>query len=74
MFNDFIDDPGASLEFFNSIEHYFRLIFASSVFSPDLLDDFFLQGNDQFRFNVFYKSESKYQIIKSCEERCMNFL
>ena len=43
-------------------------------FLPDLLDDFFLQGNDQFRFNVFYKSESKYQIIKSCEERCMNFL
>ena len=24
--------------------------------------------------NVFYKSESKYQIIKSCEERCMKFV
>ena len=27
---------------------------------------------DRFRCNVFY--ESKYQIIKSCEERCMKFV
>ena len=69
-----IDDTEASLEFFNSTEHYFRLIFARSVFSPDLLDKFILQKNDRFRCNVFYESESKYQIIKSCEERCMKFV
>ena len=69
-----IDDTEASLEFFNSTEHYFRLIFARSVFSPDLLDKFILQKNDRFRCNVFYESESKYQIIKSCEERCMTFV
>ena len=32
------DDTEASLEFFNSTEHYFGLIFARSVFLPDLLD------------------------------------
>ena len=69
-----IDDTEASLEFFNSTEHYFRLIFARSVFLPDLLDKFILQKNDRFRCNVFYESESKYQIIKSCEERCMKFV
>ena len=69
-----IDDTEASLEFFNSTEQYFRLIFARSVFSPDLLDKFILQKNDRFRCNVFYESESKYQIIKSCEERCMKFV
>ena len=35
-----IDDTEASLEFSNSMEHYFRLIFARSVFSPDLLNKF----------------------------------
>ena len=69
-----IDDTEASLEFFNSTEHYFRLIFARSVFSPDLLDKFILQKNDRFRCNVFYESESKYQIIKSCEERYLKFV
>ena len=63
-----LGDTGVSLEFFNSTEHYFRLIFARSVFSPDLLDKFISQKNDRFRCNVFYESESKYQIIKSCEE------
>ena len=58
----------------NSTEHYFRLIFARSVFSPDLLDKFISQKNDRFRCNVFYESESKYQIIKFCEERCMKFV
>ena len=57
-----------SLEVFNSTENYFRLIFARSVFSPDLLDKFILQKNDRFRCNVFYESEAKYQNIKSCEE------
>ena len=38
-----IDDTEPSLEFFNSNEHYFRLIFARSVFSPDLLDRFVSQ-------------------------------
>ena len=42
-----IDDTEASLEFFNSTEHYFRLIFARSVFSPDLLDKFASQKNDR---------------------------
>ena len=35
-----IDDTDASLEFFNSTEHYFRLIFARSAFLPDLLNLF----------------------------------
>ena len=69
-----IDDTEASLEFFNSTEHCFRLIFARSVFSPDLLDEFKSQKSDRFRCNVFYESESKYQIRKSCEERCMKFV
>ena len=64
-----IDDTEAYLDFFNSTEHYFRLIFARSVFSPDFLDKFISQKNDRFRCNVFYESESKYQIINSCEER-----
>ena len=38
-----IDDTEASLEFSNSTEHYFRLIFARSVFSPDLLNKFVSQ-------------------------------
>ena len=42
-----IDDTEASLEFFNSTEHYCRLIFARSVFSPDLLDKFASQKNDR---------------------------
>ena len=66
-----IDDTEASLEFFDSTEHYFRLIFARSVFSPNLSDKFISPKNDRFRCNVFYESESKYQIIKSCEERSM---
>ena len=41
-----IDDTEASLEFFNSTKHYFRLIFARSAFSPDLLDKFISQKND----------------------------
>ena len=41
-----IDDTEASLEFFNSTEHYFGLIFARSVFLPDLLDKFISQKND----------------------------
>ena len=53
---------------------FFRLVIAKSVFPPDLLEEFILQKNDQFRCNVFYESESKYQIIKSCEERCMKFI
>ena len=69
-----IDDTEASLEFFNSTEHYFGLIFARSVFLPDLLDKFISQKNDRFRCNVFYESKSKYQTIKSCEERCMKFV
>ena len=69
-----IDDTEASLEFLNSIQHYFRLIFARSFFLPDLFDKFIWQKNDRFRCNVFYESESKYQIIKSCEERCMKFV
>ena len=70
-----IDDTEASLEFFNSTEHHFRLIFAWSVFFVlDLLDKFISQKNDRFRCNEFYESESKYQIIKSCEERCMKFV
>ena len=69
-----IDDTEASLEFFNSTEQYFRLIFARSVFLPDLLDKFILQKKDRFRCNVFYESESKYQIIKSCKERCIKFV
>ena len=69
-----IDDTEAFLQFFNSTEHYFRFIFARSVFSPDLLEKFISQKNDPFRCNAFYESESKYQIIKSCEERCMKFV
>ena len=69
-----IDDTEASLEFSNSTEHYFRLIFARSVFSPDLLNKFVSQKIDRFRCNAFYQSESKYQIVKSCEERCMKFI
>ena len=69
-----IDDTEASLEFLNSIQHYFRLIFARSFFLPDLFDKFIWQKNDRFRCNVFYESESKYQIIKSGEERCMKFV
>ena len=69
-----IDGTEASAEFFNSAEHYFGLIFASSVFSPDLLDKFISQKNDLFRCNIFYESESKYQIIKSCKEKCMKFV
>ena len=38
-----IYDTEASLEFFNSTEHYFRLIFARSVFLPDLLNKFISQ-------------------------------
>ena len=53
---------------------FFRLIFAKPVFLPDLLEKFISQKNDQFRCNVFYESESKYQIVKSCEERCMKFV
>ena len=70
------DDSESSLEFFNSTEHYFRLVFSRSgpAFLPDLSDKFMLQKYDQFRCNVFYESESKYQIIKSCEERCMKFV
>ena len=68
-----IDDTEASLEFFNLTEHYFRLIFARSVFSPELLDKFILQKNDRFTCNIFCKSESKYQIIESCKKRCMKF-
>ena len=60
-----IDDTEASLEFFNSTEHYFRLIFARSVFSLDLLDKFLSQKNGRFRCHVFHESESKYQITKS---------
>ena len=48
-----IDDTEASLEFSNSTEHYFRLIFARSVFSPDLLNKFVSQkmiGLDVMRF------------------------
>ena len=56
-----IDDIEASLQFFNSPEHYFRLIFARSVFFfLDLLDKFISQKNDRFRCNEFYESESKY--------------
>ena len=40
-----IDDTGASLKFFNSTECWFGLIFAKSVFSPDLLDKFISQKN-----------------------------
>ena len=69
-----IDDTEASLEFFNSTEHYFRHIFARSAFLRDLLDKFILQKNDRFRCIVFYESESKYQIIKSCKERFMKFV
>ena len=43
-------------------------------FLPDLLDKFIWQKNDRFRCKVFYESESKYQIVKSCEERCMKFV
>ena len=69
-----IDDTEASLEFFNSTEHYFGLIFARSVFLPDLLDKFISQKNDRFRCNVFYESKPKHQTIKSCEERFMKFV
>ena len=55
-----IDDTEVSFEFFNSTEHYFRLIFARSVFTPDLLDKFISQKSGQFRCNVFYEAESKY--------------
>ena len=64
-----IDDTEASLEFFSS-----SLIFARSVFLSGLSEKFILQKYDQFRCNAFYESESKYQIIKSCEERCMKFV
>ena len=40
------DDTEASLEFFDSTEHFIRLIFARLVFLPDLLDKFILQNND----------------------------
>ena len=70
------DDTESSFEFFNSTEHYFRLVFSRSgtAFLPDLSDKFILQKNDRFRCTVFYKSESKYQIRKSGEERCMKFV
>ena len=68
------DDTEASLEFFNSTEYFFRLIFARSVFPSDLSEKFISQKNDWFRCKVFYKSKSKYQIIKSCEERCMKLV
>ena len=48
-----IDDTEAFIEFFNSTEHYFRLIFARSVFLSELSDKFISQKNDQFRCNVF---------------------
>ena len=51
-----IDDAKASLEFFNSTERYFILIFARSAFSPDLLDKFISQKNDRFTCNVFNES------------------
>ena len=38
-----IDDAEASLAIFNLTERYFRLIFARSVFSPDLSDKFISQ-------------------------------
>ena len=69
-----IDDTEASLEFLNSTEYFFRLIFARLVFPSDLSENLFHKKNDRFICNVFYKSESKYQIIKSCEERCMKFV
>ena len=70
------DDTESSLEFFNSTEHYCRLVFSRSgpAFLPDLSDKFILEKNDRFRCNVFYESESKYQIIKSCKERCIKFV
>ena len=69
-----IYDTEVSLECFNSTEHCFRSIFARSVFSPGLLDKFVSQKNDRIRCNVFYEEESKYQIIKSCEERYRKFV
>ena len=69
-----IDDAEASLKFFNSTEYFFKLTFARSVFLSDLSEKFISQKSDRFRCNVFYKSESKYQIIKSCEERYMTLL
>ena len=50
------DDSESSLEFFNSTEHYFRLVFSRSgpAFLPDLSDKFMLQKYDRFRCNVFY--------------------
>ena len=54
-----IDDTEASLEFFNSTEHYFRLIFARSVFSPDLLDKFILRKNDRFLDVMYFTSQNQ---------------
>ena len=67
-----IDDTEASVEFFNSTEHCFRLIFAGSVFSPGLSDKFISQKNDRFRCILQVRIEiSDY---KSCEERFMKFV
>ena len=51
-----IDDAEASLPIFNLPEHYFRLIFARSVFSLDLSYKFISQKNDRFRckINIMY--------------------
>ena len=54
-----IDDTEASLEFFNSTEQYFRLIFARSVFSPDLLDKFILRKNDRFLDVMYFTSQNQ---------------
>ena len=74
LFNDFKWWHWSISWIFNSTEYFFRLIFARSVFSSDLSEKFISQKNDPFRCNVFYKSESKYQILKSCEERCIKFV
>ena len=68
-----VDDTEASLKSSNSTEYFFRLILARSVFPSDLSEKLISQKNDRFRCNLFYKSESKYQIIKSCEESYLKF-
>ena len=70
-----IDDTEASLELFNSTKHYFGLVFARSVFSPDLLDKFISQKKmNDFDVLYFMSHNQNIKIIKPFEERCMKLV